>query len=207
MPTTHTKRMEQIADDLRQEGAYTSANSVDAVTRERDELFSAAKPFCEITVTAAASIGQVTPEQVNVLREIVQSVESQKVTTAERLGLKLDRPAERGKPVAWYWHGSSGRIVIREESPDLGSPRWKQGAPVYAASPERTADARDAVIEECAKVCVEQTYGRGKVRLEDETFLSACDSAEHDGFYLAKMRCAEAIRALKSPAPLKELGR
>ena len=70
---TNTKRMMQIADDIRAEGAYTAAASVEALTKERDDLLSAALPFCEITETANASIGQVSPEQVNNLREVVIS--------------------------------------------------------------------------------------------------------------------------------------
>ena len=38
MPTITTERMKQIADDLRRDGAYTSANSVDSITSERDKL-------------------------------------------------------------------------------------------------------------------------------------------------------------------------
>lgn len=38
MPTTRTARMKQIAADLRSDGAYTSANSVEAITAERDAL-------------------------------------------------------------------------------------------------------------------------------------------------------------------------
>lgn len=71
MSTTTTPRMQQIADDLREQGAYTPANSVDAITTERDDLLAAAIPFCNITETASASLGQVTPAHVNALREAV----------------------------------------------------------------------------------------------------------------------------------------
>lgn len=37
MPTTTTERMKQIVDDLRRDGYYTAANSVDAITAERDQ--------------------------------------------------------------------------------------------------------------------------------------------------------------------------
>lgn len=40
MPTTTTERMNQIGDDLYEEGAYTSANSVHAITEERDALLT-----------------------------------------------------------------------------------------------------------------------------------------------------------------------
>ena len=71
MPITSTKRIQQIADDLREQGAYTAANSVDAILNERDGLLQAALPFCNIEETASASIGQVTPAEVNKLREVV----------------------------------------------------------------------------------------------------------------------------------------
>ena len=71
MSTTTTARMKQIADDLRAEGAYTSANSVDALVIERDQLLEAALPFCNITQEATASIGEVSPAQVDKLREVV----------------------------------------------------------------------------------------------------------------------------------------
>jgi hypothetical protein len=71
MTTTTTPRLSQIADDLCEQGAYTSANSVIAVTKERDDLLAAALPFCNITETATASLGEVTPAQVNALREAV----------------------------------------------------------------------------------------------------------------------------------------
>ena len=71
MSTTTTARMTQIAYDLRMEGSYTAANSVDAITKERDDLLDAARPFCAITETASASVGQVSPAQVNRLRELV----------------------------------------------------------------------------------------------------------------------------------------
>jgi hypothetical protein len=38
MPDTRTERMGQIATDLESEGFYTSANSVRAITEERDRL-------------------------------------------------------------------------------------------------------------------------------------------------------------------------
>jgi hypothetical protein len=41
MPTTTTLRMQAIADDLRDQGLYTSANSVDAITKQRDDLLVA----------------------------------------------------------------------------------------------------------------------------------------------------------------------
>ena len=43
MPTTTTARMRQIADDLRKQGSYTSANSVDAITDERDRAQAAVR--------------------------------------------------------------------------------------------------------------------------------------------------------------------
>mgnify|MGYP001578375035 FL=1 len=74
MPTTTTERMRQIADDLRAQGAYTSANSVDETTSQRDDLLLLAYPFCQITETANASLGQVTPQQVNALRDAVNRI-------------------------------------------------------------------------------------------------------------------------------------
>jgi len=71
MPTTSTERIQQIADDLRENGAYTAANSVDTLLGERNALLQAALPFCNIEETATASIGQVTPAEVNKLREVV----------------------------------------------------------------------------------------------------------------------------------------
>lgn len=38
MTTTITARMTQIADDLRKDGYYTAANSVDAIAGERDKF-------------------------------------------------------------------------------------------------------------------------------------------------------------------------
>lgn len=80
MTTTTTARMRQIADDLREQGAYTSANSVDELVQERDNLLAAALPFCNIEETATASIGQVTPAQVNQLREVTGKI----MTAAEQ---------------------------------------------------------------------------------------------------------------------------
>lgn len=41
MPTTTTGRMRQIADDLYELGSYTSANSVHAITEQRDAMVAA----------------------------------------------------------------------------------------------------------------------------------------------------------------------
>lgn len=49
------------------------------------------------------------------------------------------------------------------------------------------------VVKRCAEICREQTYQQRNDRMENESFLSACDKAEVDGFRLAKGRIAEAI--------------
>ena len=77
MPTTNTERMRQISSDLYHDGSYTSANSVEAITVERDALVNAALPFCNMVETVNANVGVVTPEQVRLLRDAVSLAQNQ----------------------------------------------------------------------------------------------------------------------------------
>lgn len=74
MPTTHTARMLQIADDLREIGAYTSANSVDAITTQRDNLLEAIAPFLTIEEGAAFSYGQVRQSDIAYAKRLVKEI-------------------------------------------------------------------------------------------------------------------------------------
>ena len=77
MPTTNTERMKQIADDLRADGAYTSANSVDALAAERDALIAALRPFIAIEDRAAFSYGQVWDSDIKEARKLVERFDNE----------------------------------------------------------------------------------------------------------------------------------
>lgn len=52
MATTTTPRIRQIAADLREEGAYVQATSLDQLASQRDHLLAALKNLCDATIDA-----------------------------------------------------------------------------------------------------------------------------------------------------------
>ena len=66
--------MRQIADDLRSDGAYTAANSVDAITNQRNALIDALRPFLQIEDRATHSYGQVWASDITKARELIAAI-------------------------------------------------------------------------------------------------------------------------------------
>lgn len=76
MPTTNTERMRQIADDLREDGAYTAAASVEAITAQRDALVAALRPFLAIEERASYSYGQVWSSDIRAAQRVIEEIDN-----------------------------------------------------------------------------------------------------------------------------------
>lgn len=70
MSTITTARMQQIADDLREKGAYTSANSIEAIAKERDVLLQQ-EQLWRAEWASISETARVLQERIEACKEIV----------------------------------------------------------------------------------------------------------------------------------------